>query len=785
MKQSGREPKARKRLLKHNRPLAIGMLWGGASVLLALICVTVMTPERFDLHVGEVAKKTITASKDVVDEMTTKQRRDAAAAQVHVVSYKAENVAGEVMQSLQAACAELRTVQQFGQGIREERTSRLLESKATAAPGQQLAGGDVVNQTFAYTSVDIQNAQALIPTVPLNNEQIRIVLDVSAKDLEDFCLNLTASVRTTVAATILEGEVSDAIEDIQRLVPNISSSLWWNVARPVLRACLQPNMIVDQESTEANREKARDEVEPTVYKQGENIVVAGERVTAPQLAVLHALGLIQGTRYDTELYIGISLLSALLMGGLWLYMALFVPEVAGSFSKQLLLLLILVLVLLLSIASLQVSMHLMPVGLGVLLVTILLGDRLALGANISLALFLGLLVLKGSTANSAQAIAVVLMTVLGGLTGIWAVRRRASRSKVLLCGLYIGITNALVLFSAGMIINSDLRIVLEMAGFGMISGVVSAILCVGIQPALEVLFNLVTPAKLLELCNPNHALLRRLMIEAPGTYHHSMVVANIAEAAAESIGMNALLARVGAYYHDVGKLKRPAYFKENQTGENPHDSTDPRVSTAILVAHVRDGIALGQRHRLPQPVLDIIAQHHGDTPVLFFYHKAVQLCEGQPVDIKDFRYEGPKPQTGESALIMLADTVEAAVRTIQDATPEKVVETIRRLVKGKVEDGQLDATPLTFRDIAKICTAFEQVLAGVFHERIEYPRIEIHPVKELPKEVEAYMAEQQEFERALGQGKEENKDGKKAASEAPVNPVKPTVAQMSKPEADA
>lgn len=785
MKQSDREPKSRKRLLKHNRPLAIGLLWGGASALLALICLTVMTPERFDLHVGDVAKKTITASKDVVDEMTTKQRRDAAAAQVHVVSYKAENVAREVMQAVQATVTELRAVQQFGQGIRDERTSRLQESKATAAPGQQLAGGNVVNQTFAYTALDIQSAQALIPTVQFTNEQIRTVLDVSSKDLEDLCQNLTASVRTTVAATILEGEVPDAIANIQRLMPNTSPSLWWNVALPVLRACLQPNMIVDQENTEANREKARNEVEATVYKQGENIVVAGERVTAPQLAVLHALGLIQGTRYDTELYIGISLLSALLMGGLWLYMALFVPDVAGSFVKQLLLLIILVLVLLLCIASLQLSWQLMPVGLGVLLVTILLGDRLALGVNISLALFLGLLVLKGSTANAAQAIAVVLMTVLGGLAGIWAVRRRASRSKVLLCGLYIGIANALVVFSAGMIINSDLRVVLEFAGYSLISGIASAILCVGIQPALEVVFNLVTPAKLLELCNPNHSLLRRLMIEAPGTYHHSMVVANIAEAAAEAIGANALLVRVGAYYHDVGKLKRPAYFKENQTGENPHDYTDPRVSTAILVAHVRDGIALGQRHRLPQPVLDIIAQHHGDTPVLFFYHKAVQLCAGQPIDIKDFRYEGPKPQTAEAALLMLADTVEAAVRTIQDATPEKVVETIRRLVKGKVEDGQLDATPLTYRDIAKICTAFEQVLAGVFHERIEYPRIEIHPVKELPKEVEAYMAEQQAFERTGGHIKEENKEEKKAASDVKLNSGKPAAAELPKPEADA
>lgn len=221
--------------------------------------------------------------------------------------------------------------------------------------------------------------------------------------------------------------------------------------------------------------------------------------------------------------------------------------------------------------------------------------------------------------------------------------------------------------------------------------VVSAVLCVGLQPILETAFNLVTPSKLIGTFQPESAASgSRLMIETPGTYHHSMVVRQSGGAAAEAVGANALLARVGAYYHDIGKLIRPMYFKENQMGENPHDKTDPRVSTAILTEHTRDGVELARKHRLPEPIIDMIRQHHGDTPVMYFYAKAVKMLGEENVDIRDFRYDGPKPQTAEAAILMLSDTVEAAVRSMSEPTQEKISALIRKLVRGKMEDGQLD-----------------------------------------------------------------------------------------------
>ena len=215
--------------------------------------------------------------------------------------------------------------------------------------------------------------------------------------------------------------------------------------------------------------------------------------------------------------------------------------------------------------------------------------------------------------------------------------------------------------------------------------------------------------------------MKRLMIEAPGTYHHSIIVANLAESAATRIKANSFLARAGAYYHDIGKLKRPMYFKENQNADNPHEHTDPYVSAAILISHTKDGMLMAQKEHIPPEVQKIILQHHGVTPVMYFYHKALQLSNGQQVDINEFRYSGPKPDTKEAAIVMLADTIEAAVRSMKDPTPKSIDQFIVRLVRGTLEDGQLSDSPLSLHDIDEICEAFSDILKGVYHERIEYP----------------------------------------------------------------
>ncbi len=675
-------------------------------LVLLLICFLTISPEQYDLSVGDVASKTITASRDIVDEITTQRRREQAAAAVSPVYFKDDTVSDTVLADLDAAFSELRAVRELGEQIR--------------------AGWTDENETF--TDEDYAQATGMLTRVTLNNYQLRTLMSTDERDFETLYQSVTSATRTTLVSTITEGQINDAINNIQQIVAyNTRTDLWYNVAIPTLRACLKPNMLIDQEATEENRQKAYDAVEPTVYKQDQNIVVKGDRVREVQIAVLEALGLLRGDSVDIQLYLGAALILAVILAATYLFAFLFEPQIFQSGRNAFVLLIAGVLTLTLSLLIGQyISVSAMPVMLSAMLVVNLLGARPAYVLNFALSMLITFLTVTGPGLETSQMLSVLLMTNLGGVLCIYLMRRNPARVFVFFTGLIVGVVDFVVMLCVGTQISGDPTGILMSLCYALLGSTTSAILCVGLQPILEAAFNLVTPSKLMELSNPNQPLLRRLMIETPGTYHHSMIVANLAEAAAETIGADAVLVRVGAYYHDIGKLVRPLYFKENQIGENPHDKTDPRVSTAILTEHTRDGVELAKKHHLPEPIIDMIRQHHGDTVAMYFYAKTVkQMGEGN-VDINDFRYDGPKPQTAEAAILMLSDTVEAAVRSIPEPTQEKISAMIRKLVRGKMEDGQLDECTLTFRDIGKICTAFETVLKGVFHERIEYPSVNLN-----------------------------------------------------------
>lgn len=259
---------------------------------------------------------------------------------------------------------------------------------------------------------------------------------------------------------------------------------------------------------------------------------------------------------------------------------------------------------------------------------------------------------------------------------------------------------------------------------GIANGVLSTVITTGFLPFFENIFRVTTPIKLLELSNPNQPLLRRLLLEAPGTYHHSIIVGNLAEAAAEVIGADSLLVRVAAYYHDVGKTKRPYFFVENQLmQDNPHDKLAPTLSTLIITSHIKDGVDMASRSGLPESVINIIREHHGTTLVPYFYHKATESAKEELVDEKEFRYVGPKPQTTESAIVMLADSVEAAVRSLSRPTPGRIEGLIRKIIKERLQDGQFDECDLTLKDLDAVANAFVRVLSGIYHPRIEYPDV--------------------------------------------------------------
>lgn len=680
--------------------LLIGVL--GAALLVGMFEAAIV-PVRYELKIGMVPTTTIAATKDVVDEISTEEKRKQAAAAVTPTYRYQEGVTEEVMASFDQIFAQLRLVRQYADTLPDQSANR------------------------AYSKDELEYARDILTLITLRDYQISSLMHSTQQELEDAYTLLYTALQSTMQGHVTEGQESTAANSIRQIVNyRMSLSLSQNIAPAVLSACIRPNMVIDQEATDAAREEARQAVEPVVYKQGQNIVVRGEgRVTAKQLAMLSALGLLSDGQVDMSMYLG----AALLMAGIAVLLLLTLrdPEyqILSSTPRLILLLIIMVLTLGLSMLARIVNAYLAPMLLCALLVTALLGPKPGLICNAAMTLMVAALAAGGSDVYTEKMVVLLTTGLISGTVAALVLGKQGTRLRLLLAGFLAAVTNFLVVLALGLMTdnqqNENLTSGLWMAG----SAVLSTLLCFGIQPLLETIFNLPTPVKLMELSNPNQPLLRRLLLEAPGTYHHSIMVANLSEAAADAIGASPLLARVGGYYHDVGKLKRPLYFKENQPpDDNVHDRTDPRVSAEILTAHPRDGVALAKAYRLPQAVINIIAEHHGDTPVLYFYHKALQQADGQPVDINAFRYDGHPPRSKESAIVMLCDTIEAAMRTLKSPTPERIEEFIVKLVRGKLEDGQLSDCPLTLQDIDKICAAVTTVLVGVYHERIEYPDME-------------------------------------------------------------
>ncbi|MDO8518628.1 MAG: HDIG domain-containing protein, partial [Deltaproteobacteria bacterium] len=377
--------------------------------------------------------------------------------------------------------------------------------------------------------------------------------------------------------------------------------------------------------------------------------------------------------------------------------------------------------------------YVIPMAAAAMLVRFILNSETALVFAVVLSLFAGIFV-----ENNLE------LTVFYLISGVFAAHVIAhvdKRSSVLLCGAYVGLVNAATIFSLNLLAQVTVAgsLTFSQMAFNMVSaffgGVLTSMMVLILTPIAESLFNYTTDIKLLELANLSHPLLREMIVRAPGTYHHSQLVGILSEAAAQSIGANPLLSRVACYYHDIGKMRKPHYFIENQSGDNAHDRLSPSMSALIIESHVKDGIEMAREYKLPQRIADIIPQHQGTKLMGFFYSKAKQM-EGTfgPVDEKDYRYPGPKPQTREAGIIMLADTVEAASRALPEKTPGKIRMTVEKLINQHFVDEQLDECDLTLKDLHLIAESFIKILIGIYHQRVEYPESDSPDLKRASSE---------------------------------------------------
>ena len=496
---------------------------------------------------------------------------------------------------------------------------------------------------------------------------------------------------------------------------------------------LPPNISLNRNETEERKKRALDDIKPILYKikAGEMLLREGERVSSLQLLKLSALE----DQHEDKRILTTGLGAAIILITLVLVLHILyfhqprhtrLNTTKNLFFMALVLIVVMVMVKiggviaasqildsLFSIPSTAI-VYAIPVSAGSMLVCLVLGFEIAIPFGLVSAVCASLLI--GSRVD------IFLYFVIPNAMAAYWVQRCRERKVVIAAGTKVGLLNVLLALSFGVYNSSYSGTVLLWDGLlAFIGGISAGIVTLGIAPLVEMAFRFTTDITLLELANLDRPILRRLMIEAPGTYHHSVIVGSLVEAAATEIGANPLLAKVCGYYHDIGKVKKPLYFIENQTnGRNKHDKLAPSMSSLILIAHVKDGIEIAQKHKLGPMISDTIQQHHGTSLIHYFYEKAKQLKGDDAVKIDDFRYPGPKPQTKEVGLVMLADVVEAASRTLENPTPARIQGLVQHLINKVFSDGQLDNCELTLKDLHSIAKSFNKILYGIHHHRIEY-----------------------------------------------------------------
>ena len=526
--------------------------------------------------------------------------------------------------------------------------------------------------------------------------------------------------RTILRKYLYRGIRDEEIDSVRKQAIADAEKLGWgergvavvvNITQPHLR----PNFVLNTRETDIRKRAAIKSIEPVriTVKNGQIVVRKGDVVTEEQMQMMAELGL-HRAQVGMERILGLALYVLLMMGMLLAFFYKFVPDIFVDDRRLLLVGLVVLLTLLIGRIGHFYSDFVTPMAVGPLLTAILVGPCAAVVLCVVAALLFGLI--------ADPNLRIISFVMIGGAVGVYSVVKTSQGYSLVRAGLWISIANVVTIFSTGLIEGLDWRQNIVDAAMGAIGGVAAAILSIGLLPYLEQSFRITTSEKLLSLARPNHPLLQRLLLEAPGTYYHSILVGNLAETAADQIGADPILSRVGAYYHDVGKIQRPYFFVENQANmDNPHAKLSPSLSTMIVTSHIRDGLEFCREYKLPEVINDIVGQHHGTSLVSYFYKQAAEGEHSECIIEEDFRYEGPKPQTKEAALIMLADGCEAAVRSIAKPNMSRIENTVRRVINERLRDGQLNECDLTLRDLNVIGDVFIRVLCSTCHSRIEYP----------------------------------------------------------------
>lgn len=690
-----------------------------------------LLPERYDIQVNTKSEKNIVAPVQIEDNKATLKAQEAAAENVQPI-YPLVPLRNDVL-----VTQILDRIERLNQDV-DISSGEKVEIYRNEIPRmarefvQNFVSANSTNE--AYSKELLQEMQRVIEeqTYRIPEETFIKIPRLNSEDI----IQMKPVAREIVSRLMLN-EIVDADTARTRVAERVNtSSLNDRTAREVVQELasltITANKFYDEVATKNAKVEARENTPPVFIKQGDILVAKGQLITPELYELLGKNGLLKDDiNYWPEL--GVLLLSVLLSLGILTFIRQSEP---GKFKYNNSQLLMLVLVYVITLIPMHLTAflqsdsqmyvgYLAPVAIGAILVTLLLETSLAYFSVIIFSIMASVILnVQGELFDFKFG----LFAAVTSCVAIFSIHRASQRSTMLKGGIMASLFGALIVFIM-LLLNNDTWTTSETLysiGFAIAGGLLTAILVIGLMPFFEVTFGILSALKLVELSNPNHPLLRKLLTETPGTYHHSVMVGNLSEAAAEAIGANGLLCRVGSYYHDIGKTKRPIYFIENQNNmENPHDSIEPKLSKSIIVAHARDGVEMLKEYKLPKPIRDIAEQHHGTTFLHYFYHKAVRQAEEQGIELDftedDFRYPGPKAQSKESAIVGIADSVEAAVRSLRKPTVEQVESMIEKIIKGRLDDHQFNDCDLTMKELDIIAKTLKETVMGIFHSRIEYP----------------------------------------------------------------
>ncbi len=713
--------------------------------------------------IGDVAEGDIKASSDILienEELTEKNRKEAADKVPYV--YDFDPSASNILFRLRTAMDEARDY--FTLDITQTEAPIPIEKIPTDVEEER----ELVKDRF-FKVLEISPDDSLFEkltrsgfSAEIESNAAQLVTQVFQKGVVGNKMVLMSQAQKGIVLQGIQTREDTLVTDLSRfygiddakkfiegqrkaLRKTAGSATFADLSIDIALSLIKPNVTFNKRETELRKAAARESIKPFYYqiKKGEMLVREGERIGPDHLAKLSAEAELVGQQAMIGRVPGMTVLIGLLFAVVYMAGLLKSKSAHDDMSHLLFNAVTLLGIFLFAWAynfiaeetargfhffTAKALIFAMPVACGAILMAVFQGMTIAATFSLLISILV-CFIIEGK-------MEFFIYFFISSLVAAYGVRNYRERGTLIKTGLKVGLINMVLALSIETYYGSlySMEAVVALAA-GFIGGILTGVIATGVIPLIEMAFGFTTDIKLLELANLDQPLLRELMVQAPGTYHHSVIVSNMVEATAEAIHANSLISKVSAYYHDIGKMKKPLYFIENQMGgENKHEKLAPSMSSLVLISHVKDGVELAKRHKLGKEIIDIIQQHQGKSLITYFYSKAKEQAASKgkksfQIKEEDFRYPGPKPQTKEAGLVMLADMVEAASRSLVDPTPARIQGTVQKIINKAFSDGQLDECELTLKDLHEIAKSFTKTLSGIFHHRIEYPETNLKPVK--------------------------------------------------------